>query len=303
MTTETEALEALDTIPAGQDLMASLTYRRSARLEKYFEALAAAQLKMTGAVKDKRAQVTSTKGNYSYAYSDLESVMEACRGPLNENGIAVIQIPVTDGQMVTVTTIFGHKSGQWIESDLTMISTVNTPQAIGTTISYARRYALQAMAGVASEDDDAAQASSQRPAQRQPARQVNTVDEITNELSDERVPIQQAKNNMWLAMKDKFAALDVFGELKARLIAVYGEDKGLERYRYHLDQSSVKKADEFKANEVPKMRLCAGAMLEELYRAESLGPQSDNGGNGSVEPEGHGHDEPDWAALEGEARG
>jgi hypothetical protein len=250
-----------------------ITFRQSPQLQEFFQALATAQLKMTGALKDKRAQVRSNKGDFSYAYSDLESVMDACRGPLNENGIAVIQIPVTDGPRVTVTTMLGHKSGQWIAADLSMTSTMDTPQAIGSAISYGRRYALQSMAGVASEDDDGQAGSQQRQQQASTTRARQDTEKNASPKEDapplSSIPIEGAKQNMWMAMKDKYSTLDVFATLKQRLIDFCGEDRGLEIYRGHLNRSGVQKADEFKANEVPKMRVCAGELLEELYRLEA----------------------------------
>lgn len=78
-----------------------------------------------------------------------------------------------EGSSVTVTTLLAHASGQWISSDLTMTAQrqikdgggwekLDTPQAIGSCITYARRYALAAMAGVAPEDDDAEGAQGRR---------------------------------------------------------------------------------------------------------------------------------------------
>jgi len=75
--------------------------------------------------------------------------------PLSENELAVIQIPeVADGKVVVVTTL-AHSSGEWVRSRLPMQPKDMSPQAIGSTITYARRYALAAMVGLAQVDDDA----------------------------------------------------------------------------------------------------------------------------------------------------
>ena len=124
-------------------------------------ALAKAQGDITGASKDK------TNPHFKSAYADLASVWDACRMALSKNGIAVIQCPSASGATVTVTTILTHASGQRIESSLEMTATQNTPQGIGSAITYARRYALASMVGVAPEDDDgnAASAKTNGPAE------------------------------------------------------------------------------------------------------------------------------------------
>src|SRR5580765_7199193 len=91
----------------------SVTFRHSPNVDKLFEALGQAQLEMAGAVRDKRAKIKSEKAEYAYAYSDLESVMDACRPSLNKYGICVIQPAVVHERVITVTTMLGHKSGQW----------------------------------------------------------------------------------------------------------------------------------------------------------------------------------------------
>jgi hypothetical protein len=149
----------------GIDLI-STTLRTSAQIEQIFDALSKAQAEMSGAPKDKRAQIKNEKANYTYAYSDLESVMEACRPALNKYGICVVQPVATNGNRITVTTLLGHKSGQWMAADLVMTSMAGTPQGLGSTITYGRRYGLQSMAGVASEDDDGKAGSDTQHAKR-----------------------------------------------------------------------------------------------------------------------------------------
>lgn len=102
-----------------------------------------------------------------YKYADLADVWDSCRKPLSANGLAVVQttVPNTmipglpDGTVVVVTTLF-HTSGQWIRSILPIKPIKNDPQAIGSAITYARRYSLSAIIGIASEseDDDAEEA-------------------------------------------------------------------------------------------------------------------------------------------------
>lgn len=131
----------------------------SATLAALAAALSAAQGEITAAAKD------TENPFFHRRYADLASVWDACRAPLAKNGLSVIQCPTADGASVTVHTTLLHSSGEYITSSLSITSqrqtrdgggweVVSSPQAIGSTITYARRYALAAMVGVAPDDDD-----------------------------------------------------------------------------------------------------------------------------------------------------
>lgn len=122
--------------------------RRSSECGELFGALAKAQGSMKGARKD----VANTF--FKSTYADLESVWEDCRAPLSSNGLAVVQMPAFDGGRVIVSTVLGHSSGQWIESELSMPINKGDAQGVGSAITYGRRYALAAMVGVAPKGDD-----------------------------------------------------------------------------------------------------------------------------------------------------
>ena len=145
---------------------------RSETINALAAALAAAQGKIENASKD------SANPYFRSRYADLASIWDAIRGPLSEHGLAVVQPVRVEGSSVTVTTLLAHASGQWISSDLTMTAQrqmkdgggwekLDSPQAIGSCITYARRYALAAMAGVAPEDDDGEGAQGLRQEQQQ----------------------------------------------------------------------------------------------------------------------------------------
>lgn len=118
-------------------------------------ALAAAQAELSNPAKDKTAKVTSTKGNYSYDYADLAVVLETIRPVLSKHGIAVVQPPaIVAPKRIEVLTILLHKSGEWIGSKLAADVEDGRPQAVGSAITYLRRYQAMSLAGVAAEDDD-----------------------------------------------------------------------------------------------------------------------------------------------------
>jgi len=120
-------------------------------------ALAKAQSEMNGAVKDAANPFFKSK------YADLSSVMEACRGPLTKHGIAVLQSPSADGAIVSVETTLMHTSGQWVRGVASATAKDDSPQSIGSAITYLRRYALQSFAGVTPEDDDGEAAQGRKP--------------------------------------------------------------------------------------------------------------------------------------------
>lgn len=112
-------------------------------------ALSKAQASITGALKD------SANPFFKSKYADLASCWDACRRQLTENNLAIIQtVEPFAGDVLLVTTL-AHSSGEWMASRLPIRAKDNSPQAQGSAITYARRYALAAIVGLAQIDDDA----------------------------------------------------------------------------------------------------------------------------------------------------
>ena len=128
-------------------------FMQSVEIAELSAALCKAQGAMTGAVKD------STNPFFKSKYADLSAVWDDVREPFANNGISVVQMPCGGVGSVTVITQLTHNSGQWMRSRLTMVPVKHDPQGIGSCITYARRYALAAMAGVYQIDDDGNTAS------------------------------------------------------------------------------------------------------------------------------------------------
>jgi hypothetical protein len=128
----------------------------SDQLDQLATALAKAQADIVGAKKD------SANPFFKSDYADLASVWTACRKPLTANGLAVVQMPIMEAGAVAVSTLLLHASGQWVRSTLHANPKDLGPQAVGSVITYLRRYALAAMAGVPQIDDDA-EAGEARP--------------------------------------------------------------------------------------------------------------------------------------------
>jgi hypothetical protein len=123
---------------------------RSETIGNLAAALAKAQKSIEGATKDAK------NPHFNSRYADLSAIVDACREPLAANEIAVIQSPAADANLVRMTTMLLHSSGEWIESDPLQVQARDAaPQAIGSCLTYLRRYQLAAMVGIAPEDDDA----------------------------------------------------------------------------------------------------------------------------------------------------
>lgn len=129
--------------------------KHSESIKEIAVALVKAQAAIQAVLKDKTGKIeTKTGRTYEYNYSDLGSVIECVKGPLNDAGIAFLQCPAADEKGVTVSTRLLHTSGEWLESELFMPIASGTPQAYGSLITYCKRYGLQSMTGLPSEDDD-----------------------------------------------------------------------------------------------------------------------------------------------------
>lgn len=110
---------------------------------------------------------------YHSKYAPLQDVLNTVRPLLSKHGLSVIQSPAGDGQSVSITTLLIHESGEWIEFDpLILKAEKMTPQGAGSAITYGRRYALSAVLGISSEDDDDGN-SLEKPQQNQSNNKAN----------------------------------------------------------------------------------------------------------------------------------
>lgn len=96
-------------------------------------------------------------------YADLGAVWDAVETCLQENGLAVMQLP---GESINgcmhMETLLLHSSGEWFSKQMSMPMTKQDPQGYGSALTYARRYALAALFGVTQDDDDGARATASK---------------------------------------------------------------------------------------------------------------------------------------------
>jgi len=131
---------------------------QSESIAKLATALSIVQGKLTHAKKD------SANPFFKSKYADLESVWDACRSLLAENGLAVMQFPgeFVDGTM-SLNTVLTHSSGEYMSYLMSVPVTKPDAQGAGSALTYMRRYALAAVVGVVQADDDGNAASSPKP--------------------------------------------------------------------------------------------------------------------------------------------
>ncbi len=125
------------------------------------KALAKAQASLEDAKKDR------TNPHFNSKYATLASVRAAMSDVLPVCGLAVVQSfePHGDNGVCVVTTLL-HESGEWIRSRLFLPVTKKDAQGFGSAISYARRYSLAAIVGIATDDDDDGNTASKPPVRK-----------------------------------------------------------------------------------------------------------------------------------------
>jgi hypothetical protein len=109
---------------------------------------------LTGTIRSGRA---GEGGERTFRYAPLSSGLDIVRRTLGQHEIATVQTTAIDqaAGMVNLTTMLAHASGQWIASDwpICPVAELASPQRMGAALTYARRYALFTLVGIAGEDD------------------------------------------------------------------------------------------------------------------------------------------------------
>ena len=176
-------------------------------------ALAKAQATMPAVPKRGRGQV----GQARTTYATLDDVIETLREPLAGNGLSFSQMLDHTDAGPSLTTMLLHESGEWLASTTPIDAMdpnrgTNEMQAYGSTLTYLKRYALAAMLGVATEDDDDG-ATAQHPSPRKAV--------IRNSPATAQTPpVPEEPRNLW--EEEKQAAQGIPDELPYLDIAEVG---------------------------------------------------------------------------------
>lgn len=107
----------------------------------------------------KNATLNKINPHFKSRYADLPAIIDAVRGPLAKHGLSFTQTThMHEGGLVLRTTLM-HASGQSISSDYPLPLIMDKPQQMGSALTYARRYSLAAICGIAADEDDDANAA------------------------------------------------------------------------------------------------------------------------------------------------
>lgn len=137
--------------------METATVRRSESIAALAAALATAQGELKNPAK------TSSNPHFKSKYADLATVRDVIVPVFSKHGLAIVQVPCEFDGGPALLSLLAHKGGEWIESIFKLRLDKTNSQGVGSALTYARRYALQSIAGVAAEDDDDGQVASQPP--------------------------------------------------------------------------------------------------------------------------------------------
>jgi hypothetical protein len=135
-------------------------HRSSESIGTIAAALARAQLELINPDKSLSAVIRSPfprEGNRAFRYASLSSGLEIVRKTLGKQEIATVQTTAMDNDagLIRLTTVLAHSSGEWLSSDWPVCPITETaaPHRLGAALTYARRYALFTLVGIAGEDD------------------------------------------------------------------------------------------------------------------------------------------------------
>ncbi len=189
--------------------------KTSDQVDQFAAAMLVAQQAIRAVAKDKTGKIqTKTGSGYEYKYSDLASVIEHVKPHLNSAGIVFMQGATGDSTGVAVETRLIHSSGQWAATTVYLPVGAGTAQAYGSAITYGKRYGLQALCGLPSEDDDGAKASEveAKPSKAIPAN-VEGKDIWDGYDADTKDMLEQVANSTIVLAREK---KDAHGYLEAQ---------------------------------------------------------------------------------------
>lgn len=168
----------------------------SEKIDQLAPALALAQAESTPATKD------STNPHFRNTYASLESIWQACRAALRKHGFSVLQSCDPNGEAgALLTTTLLHTSGQWCRVQVVLPIEKPSVQAVGSAMTYGRRYGLAAAMGIVAEDDDDGEhATTFQPrgndTMSRQAREANRVERPTAQAQPE-MTVEAAVKVLW----------------------------------------------------------------------------------------------------------
>jgi len=119
-------------------------------------ALTKAQGQFPGIERTAKVDFTTKSGaKIKYSYAPLSDIIKACKKPLSDNELSLMQHIWTRGKdgKIVIETVLCHSSGEWVSSSFT-IGNAGDPQAMGSLMTYGRRYGMSSILGISADEDD-----------------------------------------------------------------------------------------------------------------------------------------------------
>lgn len=163
-------------------------------MKSLLTALSKAMREMADPVKNK------SNSHLRSSYADLGSIIEAVEAPLLNNGLVCVQLvqagPTPESPSMLVTRVYHCETGEFLESSAPLVADKPGLQALGSAISYQRRYTLQSMLFRVAVDDDGEAATARKPVQQARPVQAQPEPQIAGDLSSVEIcgMIREAKD-------------------------------------------------------------------------------------------------------------
>jgi hypothetical protein len=234
--------------------------RSSESIANLAAALAKAQGELVNPEKSLTATIRSDGGSeQTFRYAPLSSGLDIARKTLGQHGIAVVQTTSTDHQagMINLTTMLAHASGEWIASDWPVCSAAETsaPHRLGAALTYARRYALFTLVGIAGEDDMDAPDLAAPASQGEPGVAKNGSGALNRAKGDTGRPMMQDGGAMLIPL-DMEASAKLREQLADEINALAcNEDATRWAHRRLADKNKLSSTDGKKVEEAFAARL------------------------------------------------
>jgi hypothetical protein len=133
--------------------------RTSEQIHDLVTALAKARAAFDPITRSKTVTVRGERGSYQFSYAPLEAILDAVTEPLSAHGLVLVSgIEYGPDGAAIVTTRLLHATGQWLESHMN-VGRPGKMQEFGSALTYARRYTITGLLGIAADDDDDANAA------------------------------------------------------------------------------------------------------------------------------------------------
>ncbi|MGP0089099.1 MAG: ERF family protein [Xanthobacteraceae bacterium] len=271
-------------------------HRSSESIGAIAAALAKAQAEMANPEKSLLGTIRSPfprEGDRTFRYAPLASGLDIVRKSLGRHEIATIQTTSVDTEagLIRLTTVLAHASGEWVSSDWLVcpISEASAPHRMGAALTYARRYALFTLVGIAGDDDlDAPDIGAQSNSSSEPPRESDDRARPNGRAPAAAEPPVHASRLPPVQSPPRFLAANLSASLRDSLVAELaslnsGDDAAAWVHRRLSAKNALMASDAQMVEEQFQAKLSALDSGEPANAATAV-PAGELDGSGSEEP-------------------